>query len=157
MSPTEHSPSGFFLFCPFLCRFPIRQGALHVRKGYPELVIPSSQGWGIGLQNLALTPPPFFCSVSFSMIFYSPHVWTNYHLPYPGHVVAYMCSTLIIGLRHSACQAPVNCSCLTAFVGKQANLLMYLQEPPRGDGASGRVNFLWPSAFLRQKIQRVIG
>ena len=55
-----------------LCQFPIRQGALHVRKGYPELVIPSSQGWGIGLQNRALTYPPFF-SVSFSMIFLSPH------------------------------------------------------------------------------------
>ena len=53
-----------------------------------------------------------------------------------------MCSTLIIGLRHSACLAPVNCSCLTAFVGQGANLLMYLQEPPRGDGASSSVNFV---------------
>ena len=49
-----------FIFFLSLCRFPIRQGALHVRKGYPELVIPSSQGWGIGLQNRALTYPPFF-------------------------------------------------------------------------------------------------
>ena len=32
--------------------------------------------------------------------------------------------------------------CLTAFLGKEANLLMYLQEPPRGDGASSSVNFL---------------
>ena len=55
-----------------------------------------------------------------------------------------MCSTLIIGLRHSACLAPVNCSCLTAFVGWEANLLMYLQEPPRGDGASSSVNFPLP-------------
>ena len=55
-----------------------------------------------------------------------------------------MCSTLIIGLRHSACRAPVNCSCLTAFVGWEANLLMYLEEPPRGDGASSSVNFLLP-------------
>ena len=62
-----------------------------------------------------------------------------------------MCSTLIIGLRHSACLAPVNCSCLTAFVGKEANLLMHLQEPPRGDGASSGVNFLltkWASFLL---------
>ena len=51
--------------------FPIRQGALHVRKGYPELVIPSSQDWGIELQNRALTYP--FFSVSFSIIFLSPH------------------------------------------------------------------------------------
>ena len=27
------------------------------------------------------------------------------------------------------------------FVGKEANLLVYLQEPPRGDGASGNVQF----------------
>ena len=53
-----------------------------------------------------------------------------------------MCSTLIIGLSHCACLAPVNCSCLTAFVDWEANLLMYLQEPPRGDGTSTSVNFL---------------
>ena len=53
-----------------------------------------------------------------------------------------MCSTMFIGHKHSACLAPVHCSCLTAFVGKEANVLMYIQEPPRGDGASGSVNFL---------------
>ena len=53
-----------------------------------------------------------------------------------------MCSTLIIGPRYSACLVPVNCSCLTAFVGLEANLLMHLQEPPRGDGAYSSVNFL---------------
>ena len=59
-----------------------------------------------------------------------------------------MCSTLIIGLRYSACLAPDNCSCLTAFVGWEANLLMYLQEPPRGDGASSSVNFLPTSTVI---------
>ena len=75
----------FFFFS--LCRFPIQQGALHVRKGYPELVIPSSQGWGIGLQNCALTYPLFFFSFvcnDFSLT----TLRTHYHLPYPGHVVA---------------------------------------------------------------------
>ena len=38
-------------------------------------------------------------------------------------------------------------SCLTAFVGWDANLLMYLQEPPRGDGASGSDQFLSFSFF----------
>ena len=36
-----------------------------------------------------------------------------------------------------------NSSCLTAFVGWEANLLMYLQEPPRVDSASGRIHLLW--------------
>ena len=54
-------------------------------------------------------------------------------------------------LGETACLAPVNCSCLTAFVGEEAYLLMHLQEPPRGDGASGSVNFLsfiCPPSFL---------
>ena len=52
------------------------------------------------------------------------------------------CVALWSSVRHSACLTPVNCSCLTAFVGQEANLLMHLQEPPRGDGASSSVNFL---------------
>ena len=35
-----------------------------------------------------------------------------------------------------------------AFVGQEAILLMYLQEPPRGDGASGSAKFL----FLKAEI-----
>ena len=58
-----------------------------MRKGYPELVIPSSQGWGIGLQNRALTYPLFFFSFVFND-FSLTTLRTNYHLPYPGHVVA---------------------------------------------------------------------
>ena len=59
------------------------------------------------------------------------------------------CVALWLSVRHSACLAPVNCSCLTAFVGQEANLLMHLQEPPRGDGASTvdpicfTQNFVW--------------
>ena len=30
----------------------------------------------------------------------------------------------------------------SAFESQEANLLMYVQEPPRGDGASGSVQFL---------------
>ena len=85
----------FFFFLSLslsLCRFPIRQGALHVRKGYPELVIPSSQGWGIGLQNRAPTFPLFFFFFFFSSFVFNDFslttLRTNYHLPYPGHVVA---------------------------------------------------------------------
>ena len=64
----------FFFFPLSLCRFPIRQGALHVRKGYPELVIPSSQGWGIGLQNRAPTYPLFFFFFQFRFQwFFSDH------------------------------------------------------------------------------------
>ena len=76
--------SFFFFFFLSLCRFPIRQGALHVRKGYPELVIPSSQGWGIGLQSRALTYPLFFFlffCVSFFNDFSLTTLRTNYHLP----------------------------------------------------------------------------
>ena len=82
----------FFFLSLSLCRFPIRQGALHVRKGYPVLVIPSSQCWGIGLQNRALTYTFFFLFFfSFSFVFNDfslTTLRTNYHLPYPGHVVA---------------------------------------------------------------------
>ena len=54
----------------------IRDELAFLRKGYPELVIPSSQGWGIGLQSRALTPFFFFFFFflfRFSMIFLSPH------------------------------------------------------------------------------------
>ena len=63
-----------------------------MRKGYPELVIPSSQGWGIGLQNRAPTFPLFFFFFFFSSFVFNDFslttLRTNYHLPYPGHVVA---------------------------------------------------------------------
>ena len=64
-----------------------------MRKGYPELVIPSSQGWGIGLQNRApiATYPLFFFFSFFSFVFNDfslTTLRTHYHLPYPGHVVA---------------------------------------------------------------------
>ena len=49
---------------------------------------------------------------------------------------------MVVAVVAAACLAPVNCSCLTAFVGKDANQLMYLQEPPRDDGASVGVQFL---------------
>ena len=55
-------------------------------------------------------------------------------------------------VRHSACLAPGNCSCLTAFVGQETNLLMYLQEPPRGDGASTCVNFLPKDSAVRGAV-----
>ena len=48
----------------------------------------------------------------------------------------------------STCQ----CSCQTAFLDEEASLLMYLQEPPCGDGASSSVKFLlllplsWPGS-----------
>ena len=60
-----------------------------MRQGYPELVIPSSEGWGVGLQNRALAPLFFFFFflVSFCL-FFSPYVQIKYQLPYPGHVVA---------------------------------------------------------------------
>ena len=61
-----------------------------------------------------------------------------------------MCSTMVIGHKQSACLAPVNCSCLTAFVGQEANLLMYLQEPSRGDGASGSVRFLLSFSYPQE-------
>ena len=36
---------------------------------------------------------------------------------------------------------------LSAFAGEEENLLMYRQEPPRGDGAAGSVHFHFSHFF----------
>ena len=59
------------------------------------------------------------------------------------------------GLKLNFCGPYVdmpNCSCLTAFVGWEASLLMHLQEPPRGDGASSSVNFLFFWHFVPGRV-----
>ena len=47
------------LFTP-VCLSVTRQGALHVLKGIPQLVIPSSQGWGVRSFHLDSTRFFFF-------------------------------------------------------------------------------------------------
>ena len=43
-----------------MCLSVTRQGALHVLKGIPQLVIPSSQGWGVRSFHLDSTRFFFF-------------------------------------------------------------------------------------------------
>ena len=56
----------FFFFSLSLCRFPIRQGALHVRKGYPELSFPVRKAGGSDFKTVHLLTPFFsFCHFRF--------------------------------------------------------------------------------------------
>ena len=54
------------LFTP-VCLSVTRQGALHVLKGIPQLVIPSSQGWGSDL-SISTAHGFFFCAFLFVIV-----------------------------------------------------------------------------------------
>ena len=53
-----------------VCLSVTRQGALHVLKGIPQLVIPSSQGWGVRSFHLDSTRFFFFCAFLFVIVLF---------------------------------------------------------------------------------------
>ena len=63
--------------CSFLSRFLIRQGGLHVRKGYPKLIIPCSQGCGIRLQFFY----PSSCFIVVLSLFVTARLRQNTNIP----------------------------------------------------------------------------
>ena len=70
----------FFVLLPFFLN-------TKMQKGYPELVVPSSQSWRSDLKTVYL--PSLFFSLSVCFVSSSHYTFgQKYHLPYPGHVVA---------------------------------------------------------------------
>ena len=95
MSPTEYSPSGFFFFPLSLslsAGFRFDKERCTCEKDTLNLSFPVRKAGGSDFKTVAPTYPPFFFFFFFSSFVFNDFslttLRTNYHLPYPGHVVA---------------------------------------------------------------------